>query len=82
MEAIEVKDYDLVNNSNELFRELTRQITDRVANLPPGSTQRIVLNVQGRGYTQEFVNTIIETIQTRLIDVYPNIPVDIMGAVL
>lgn len=28
------------------------------------------------------VNTIIETIQTRLIDVYPNIPVDIMGAVL
>lgn len=82
LEAIEVKDYDLVNNSNELFRELTRQITDRVANLPHGSTQRIVLNVQGRGYTQEFVNTIIETIQTRLIDVYPNIPVDIMGAVL
>ena len=82
LEAIEVKDYDLVNNSNELFRELTRQITDRVTNLPPGSTQRIVLNVQGRGYTQEFVNTIIETIQTRLIDVYPNIPVDIMGAVL
>lgn len=82
LEAIEVKDYDLVNNSNELLRELARQVTDRVVNLPSGSTQRIVLNVQGRGYTQEFVNTIIESIQTRLTNVYPNIPVDIMGAVL
>jgi hypothetical protein len=82
IEAIEVKNYDLVNNSSELYRELTRQITERVTNLPPGSTQRIVLNVQGRGYTQEFVSTIVETIQTRLVDVYPNIPVSIMGAVL
>lgn len=82
IEAIEVKNYDLVNNSNELYRELTRQVTDRVTNLPPGSTQRIVLNVQGRGYTKEFVDSVIKTIQSRLIDVYPDIPIDIMGAVL
>lgn len=82
LEAIEVKSYDLVNNRSHLIRELRRQIAARVENLPPGSTQRIVLNVEGRGYNQAFMDSVIELIQTNLADIYPNIPIEVMGTVI
>lgn len=81
LEAIEVKNYNLESNKslNTLYNELERQVTARIENLPIGSTQRIVLNVQGRGFTEELISTVTETIQSRLINIYPNIPIDIMG---
>ena len=48
IEAIEVKNYNLDSylSREHLYKELNRQVTDRVNNLPTGSTQRIVLDVQ------------------------------------
>ena len=84
IEAIEVKNYNLEGAANRLTlkKELIRQISSRIENLPPGSTQRIVLNVQGRNYTKSFVDETINWISDFLFDIYPNIPIDYMGAVI
>ena len=79
LEAIEVKRYDLENHLDELLNTLHNQVGSRVVNLPAGSTQRIVLDVQGRGYSEAFLDEVVDTIQWKLDDVYPNIPVDIQG---
>lgn len=78
LEAIEVKNYDLVNNANVLYSELEREVTARVANLPEGSLQRVVLDVTGRGYDDVLIETIKQGIWTKLESVYPNIPIEIM----
>lgn len=78
LEAIEVKNYDLVNNANGLYSELEREVTARVANLPEGSLQRVVLDVTGRGYDDVLIETIKQGIWTKLESVYPNIPIEIM----
>ena len=81
LEAIEVKNYDLENADSvkTLYKELTRQVSSRVENLPSGSTQRIVLNTEGRGFSQELIDEVVENIRVNLKDIYPNIPIDIMG---
>lgn len=78
LEAIEVKNYDLVNNANGLYAVLEREVTARVANLPKGSLQRVVLDVTGRGYDDALIETIKQGIWTKLEHVYPNIPIEIM----
>lgn len=80
LEAIEVKNYNLEssNSLSTLYSELERQISARVSNCPPGTTQRIVLDVRGRNFSQELISSVSETIETRLIDIYPNIPIDIL----
>ncbi len=84
MEAIEVKNYNLANQSNvsELISVLEQEVSARVANLPAGSLQRIVLDVEGRGFSSEMVSTVCKIIQVRLGPIYPNIPIDIIGALL
>ena len=81
MEAIEVKYYNFENPSclSTMYSELEREISSRVANLPPDMTQRVVLDVTGRNFSEELVNTVLETVQSRLFDIYPNIPIDIVG---
>ena len=81
LEAIEVKNYNLESSAstNTLYKELTRQISQRVENLPPGTTQRIVLNTEGRGFSPELIDEVVENIRFNLKDIYPNIPIDIMG---
>lgn len=78
--AIEVKNYNLANASNrgELYRELERQITSRVKNLPKGSTQEIVLDVRGRNFPKELIDMVIKNIHLRCDGVYPNIPIQIL----
>ena len=80
LEAIEVKNYDLRNDKNVrgLLRELKRQVADRAANMPEGTTQRIVLDVRGRKYPKELTDTIIKYIQYVCSKDYPNIPVDLL----
>ena len=80
LEAIEVKNYDLNNETSvkKLFSEIERQVRERVDNLPVGSTQRIVLNAEGRGYTEELITSTVKTIQDICNAFYPNIPVNIM----
>ena len=78
--AIEVKNYNLAKASNrgELYKELERQVTSRVKNLPKGSTQEIILDVRGRGFSDELVEMVIKNIHLRCDGVYPNIPIKLM----
>ena len=79
VEAVEVKNYDLINRLPGLKNELRRQVGDRVTNLPAGSTQRIALVTKGRGYTKEFTDKVVEELQSSLFDVYGGkIPIDVI----
>lgn len=81
LEAIEVKNYNLAspNSLGTLYSELKREISARVANLPAGTTQRVVLDVTGRGFSPELIEGAKQGIWETLADIYPNIPIDIMG---
>ena len=81
LEAIEVKNYNLESSAsrNTLYKELVRQISQRVDDLPTGTMQRIVLNTKGRGFSQELIDEVIENIRISLKDIYSNIPIDVMG---
>ena len=83
IEAVEVKYYNLESSAsvNTLYKELYREVSSRVLNLPKGSTQRIVLDVTDRGFSMETIQTVEKGITELLKDVYPNIPIDIMGAI-
>ena len=78
--AIEVKNYNLAssNSRGTLLSELERQITSRVSNLPAGSTQEIVLDVRGRGFSDELIDATITAIRNRLANIYPDIPITIL----
>lgn len=80
VKAIEVKNYNLAQSSNRhtLYSELERQVKDRLANLPSGSTQEIVLDVRGRGFTDELIENTIAAIRNRLANVYPDIPITVL----
>ena len=81
LEGIEVKNYDLVNNSYQLVNEITREVSNRVVHMPAGSTQRIVLDVAGRGYSSEIVDGVIKQIVDACAEIYPYgpIPVDVLS---
>jgi len=83
-EAIEVKCYDLTNKGSlkDLRTALIKQVSQRVDNLPEGMTQRIVLNVEGREYSTAGVNQVVDWIRDFLDPIYPDIPIDIMGATI
>lgn len=80
LEAIEVKNYDLINDNNlsSLGNELKRQVSERIVNLPEGSTQRIVLDVKGRNYSQSVLDNAISSIHNKLDSIYYDIPIDVM----
>ena len=80
VKAIEVKNYNLAQSSNRhtLYTELERQVKDRLANLPSGSTQEIVLDVRGRGFTDELIENTIAAIRNRLANIYPDIPITVL----
>ena len=81
IEAVEVKYYNLESKAslNTLYSELEREITARVANLPKGSTQKIILDVTGRGFSEATCNTVKNNIWSLLENIYPNIPIEIVG---
>ena len=78
--AKEVKNYNLnsLSSLGNLIRELRRQISERLLHLPSGSTQEIVLDVRGRGYSTDFLNKIVNYIKLNLADIYPDIPVTVL----
>lgn len=81
IKAIEVKNYNLSSKSSrsELYRELERQVTSRVNNLPAGSTQEIVLDVRGRKFSKDTIENVVANIKSRCAPVYKDIPVKVMG---
>ena len=81
IKAIEVKNYNLAssNSRSVLYKETVREVTDRVNNLPPGSTQEIILDVRGRGFSKDVVDNVVANIQSRCASVYKDIPVTVMS---
>ena len=82
IEAIEVKCYNLESSSSlsTLYNELKREIAARVQNLPKGSTQKVILDITGRNFSKETIESVIGGIWTELSDIYPRIPIDIMDS--
>ena len=56
-----------------------RQVTSRANNLPAGSTQEIVLDVRGRGFSKGVIDNVVANIQSRCAPVYKDIPVTVMS---
>ncbi len=83
LEAIEVKYYNLENSScmKVMCDELQREIGNRMINLPAGSTQRVVLDVTGRSFSMETITTALKRVGDCLKDIYPNMPIDVVGAI-
>lgn len=81
IKAIEVKNYNLASSESrsELYREVERQVTSRVNNLPAGSTQEIVLDVRGRKFPKDVLDNVVANIQSRCAPVYKDIPVTVMS---
>lgn len=75
LEAIEVKNYDLEHNSNELCSVLKKQITKRWTDLPEGSEQRVILDVRGRDYSKEFMSSVVKKVQA---SIGSDVPIDIL----
>lgn len=80
IQAIEVKNYNLesVRSRWGLYKELRRQVTNRASHLPAGSTQKVVLDVRGRGFSKELTDMVIRNIQLYCSDSYPNLPVELL----
>ena len=78
--AIEVKNWNLSNSKclDSMLRELKRQTTSRLKNLPAGSTQEIVLDVRGRNFSPEIIENAVTKIKNHLADVDPNILITVM----
>lgn len=81
IKAIEVKNYNLASSNSRYYlnRELKRQVTNRVNNLPLGSTQEIVLDVRGRKFPKELIENVVADIQASCAPVYKDIPVTVMS---
>lgn len=80
LEAIEVKNYNLANSSNRntLYKELERQVTARVENMPEGTLQRVVLDTRNREFSKELIDLTKQGIQSRCATVYPNLPITVL----
>lgn len=80
IEAIEVKNYDLSKavNRNEMYNTIKKEVSDRVIHLPEGSTQRIVIDVREKGYSEELLQAVFIRTRERLAGIYENIPIDFL----
>lgn len=78
LEAIEVKNYDLQSEASvkELKSVLKQEITARTIHLPEGSTQRVVLDIGGRGYSNELVSAVINDLTELLQPIDPTIIIE------
>lgn len=58
--SVEVKNYNIQNNSgkNNLINNVSKQIKDRVANLPSGTEQTILIDVRGQNVTNELLKEV------------------------
>jgi hypothetical protein len=64
--SIEVKNYNIQTNSgrNNLINNVSRQINERVSNLPGGTEQTIIIDVRG----QDVSNTLLREIRNKIFE--------------
>lgn len=70
------QDIDALNNDKSLMIANDKKAYD---NLPAGSTQEIVLDVRGRGFSKDVIDNVVANIQSRCAPVYKDIPVTVMS---
>jgi filamentous hemagglutinin len=49
---VEVKNYNIATNSNELVNNIVQQAIDRQANLPAGMRQEVLIDIRGQVVSQ------------------------------
>ncbi len=78
LEAVEVKNYNLQSSASlsELKNVLKHGITARTIHLPEGSTQRVVLDIGGRDYSNELVSAVINDLTELLQPIDPTIVIE------
>ncbi|HHQ1131408.1 TPA: hypothetical protein ACSKOU_002727, partial [Listeria monocytogenes] len=64
--SIEVKNYNVQTSSgqNNLINNVSKQIKERLTNLPPGTEQTILIDVRG----QNVSNDILKNIRSKILD--------------
>jgi hypothetical protein len=60
--SIEVKNYNLGNNANDLVNNVSQQAIDRAANLPKGMEQHVVIDTRGQLVSQQTMDQIVDGI--------------------
>ena len=82
LEAIEVKNYNLKSAKSyyQLKRELERQIRQRTIDLPAGTTQRVVLDVRGYGYSKQFLDSVVRELTSLLKPIDGSVVIDLLAA--
>lgn len=81
IEAVEVKCYNLSDAScrKVMYKELKREIQDRIVHLPAGSTQSIVLDVTDWNFDPALIPAVKNEIWRELASIYPKIPIQVVG---
>lgn len=74
--AYEVKNYILPKNEGLMTKELTRQISDRVENLPENTKQVIVIDIRGQNIPDDYKNSLSNNLTNKLNDICPDIKID------
>jgi filamentous hemagglutinin len=71
--SVEVKNYNIATNSNGLVSNVSQQAIDRAANLPPGMTQTVVIDIRGQTVTTQQLDAIrLQIVQRSNGAVSPN----------
>jgi filamentous hemagglutinin len=71
--SVEVKNYNITTNSNGLVSNVSQQAIDRAANLPPGMTQTVVIDIRGQTVTTQQLDAIrLQIVQRSNGAVSPN----------
>jgi hypothetical protein len=60
--AVEVKNYNVGNNTQSLINDASQSIIDQAAQLPPGSTQQLVIDTTGQLVTPAQEQAITQSI--------------------
>ncbi|MCI9525272.1 MAG: RHS repeat-associated core domain-containing protein, partial [Erysipelotrichaceae bacterium] len=67
--SVEVKNYNIESNNgiNNLANNVSKQVNQRVKNLPEGTRQTIVIDVRCQKYTEETLKIIVDKINQKCI---------------
>ena len=63
--AVEVKNYNIANNSSGLIRNVSKQAIDRAVHLPKGMQQRVIIDIRGQTVTDKQMSAIRSGIVTK-----------------
>jgi len=65
--SLEIKNYNIetAQGRSNLVNNVSKQINERIKNLPEGTKQIIVIDVRGQNYTQDILDSIVSRIMSK-----------------